>query len=324
MNFKADLQSEKTPFSIEIDKVGLQDVKKRIEINRKDGSYSINLNINAFVNLPGGQRGAHMSRSAESIDECITEHLYSPKKSIEEFGVDIARTLLNKHTYANKSIVELEGTMIIQMRQREGKESTQTAYYICSKIVCKRNPKNSIDEKYYSFEIWIGATAEGMIACPCGQEMSREFAWEMIRKRDDININDIDLEKILDIIPIATHNQRAIGTIKFQVPRPNVVDIFDIIETIENSMSGKISGILKRPDEAYLIRLVHQDPLFSEDVVRRMAYNLASTRFSAVPDDMKVELTLVSIESIHPHQVTASTRTTFGKIRQIIKNSQFL
>ena len=128
-NFKLDLQAEKIS-SLGIDRMGLEDVKKRIDIHRKDGNYSINLNIKAFINLPPNQRGAHMSRSAESIDECITEHLFSPKGSIEEFGVEVARALLDKHQYANVSFVELDGPFIIEMRPREGKASSQSAYYL--------------------------------------------------------------------------------------------------------------------------------------------------------------------------------------------------
>ena len=153
-NFQSDLQAEEMHFTIEIDKVGLEDVKKRIEIHRPDGSYSINLNINAFINLPSHQRGAHMSRSAESIDESITEHLFSPKKNVEEFGVEISRTLLDKHPYCTKSIVEMEGPLIVQMRQREERESAQSSYYLKCQIIGHRK-EQSVAENKYGYDIFL-------------------------------------------------------------------------------------------------------------------------------------------------------------------------
>lgn len=316
MSFQRDVQSENADFNFEIQKVGIQDVKKRIEINRKDGNYSINLEIKAFINLPENQRGIHMSRSAESIDECITEHLYAPIDCVEEFAVNIARSLLEKHPYAGKSYVELEGPMILEMRQREGRESTQSDYYIKCKVSATRKPENPEE---YKLDIRLGAVAQGMIACPCGQEMSREFSKEILSRREDISLDEKTVETILNVIPLATHNQRAIGRIIIQEPEAGTVDVLDIIRVIESSMSGRISGILKRPDEAHLIRVAHQDPLFTEDVLRRMAASLAGKDFSAIYDDMEVEMKLISMESIHPHQATAQTTTTLGKLRAALK-----
>ncbi|MBD3186125.1 GTP cyclohydrolase I FolE2 [Candidatus Bathyarchaeota archaeon] len=315
--FKADLQAEILEFRIPIKLVGLEDVKKRIEINREDGKYSINLNINAFISLPAMQRGAHMSRSAESIDECITDHIYDPIQNIERFGVNIAGSLLDKHGYSNVSHVQMEGPFIIQMRQREGKASTQAAYYLKCEVIGHRG-----DGGEYTYKIFLTAIAEGMIACPCGQEMSCEFSKEILANREDLAIDGETVEKILNVIPVATHNQRAVGTLTLQVPHPGAVDIMDMISTIEASMSGKIAGILKRPDEANLIRIVHQDPLFTEDVVRRMAYLLGSEKYERIPDEMQVSIKLLSYESIHPHQCSAETIISIGELRKAIQNSR--
>ncbi|MHA1684325.1 MAG: GTP cyclohydrolase MptA [Promethearchaeota archaeon] len=316
MNFKADLQASKTQFQISINKVGLEDVKKRIEISRKDGRYSINLNINAFINLPATQRGVHMSRTAESIDECIIEHIYDPNENIEAFGYAIAKSLMEKHDYAMTVFVKMEGPFIIQMRQREGKESTQSAYYLKCEVTGYRDPENASKAHY---DIYVTAVAKGMIACPCGQEMSREFSKEILMRRTDLHVDDETIDKILNVIPIATHNQRAKGTLTIQIPKPGDIDIMDMIDTVEASMSGRIAGILKRPDEANLIRVVHQDPLFTEDVLRRMAYFVANDRFKHIPDDMEVRMKLLSYESIHPHQCSAATSTTLGELRKALK-----
>jgi len=311
-NFHTDVQEGKPTFEINIDQVGLEDVKKRIEIRRKDGHYSMDINIKAFVDLPASQRGAHMSRSAESIEECITEQIFSPKQSIEEFASAIASGMLDKHAYATTTHVEIEGPFIIQARQREGMASGQAAYYVKCVVDATRGCEGT---GQHPCSIFLSASADGMIACPCGQEMSREFAKEMLLNRDDVNLDSEAIDTILNVIPVATHNQRATGTLTVQVPEPGAVDVLDLIDVVEESMSGRISGVLKRPDEALLIRLVHQDPMFTEDVVRRMAWNVAGVRFKDLPDDMKVTVKLVSMESIHPHQVSAMKVATLGDLR---------
>ncbi|MEX2729840.1 MAG: GTP cyclohydrolase MptA [Candidatus Sigynarchaeum springense] len=311
--FQHDVQSERPDFPIALDRVGIEDVVKRIDIKRKDGRYSMDVSIKAYVNLPAMQRGSHMSRSAESIEDCISELVFSPKENIEEFAVGIARAMLDKHAYADNCHVEMEGPIILQARQREGEASTQASYRLRCTADASRGPKGQGD---YVYKIAISVTAEGMIACPCGQEMSREFAKEILASRDDIRLDPVVIDNILNVIPLATHNQRANGTITLQVPAPGAVDLYDIIDAIESSMSGRISGILKRPDEASLIRTVHQDPMFTEDVVRRMASVLAGEKFKHLPGDMVATIALVSMESIHPHQASALLTTTLAKLRE--------
>jgi GTP cyclohydrolase-4 len=328
-NEHADLQSERTDIDIPIDLVGIEDVEKRIEIQRRDGMYSMNLSINAFIELPGAQRGVHMSRTAESIDECITEHVLSPKETIEEFAMEIVKAMLEKHEYSCKAVVDMEGPFIIQSRPREGEASSQAAYFIRCHVAGTR-PGNDTYEGTgepqpgeSTFDIRISASAEGMIACPCGQQMSREFAKELLLNRDDMALEEGTIDTILNIIPVATHNQRATGTITLQVPVAGAVDVMDLVDAIELGMSGRISGVLKRPDEARLIRIAHQDPLFTEDVLRRIATTMAGDQFKDLPGDMEVTIRVVSQESIHPHQATATTTTTIGRLRDAAMHVQY-
>ena len=39
-------------------------------------------------------------------------------------------------------------------------------------------------------------------------------------------------------------------------------------------MSGKLQSVLKRPEEAELVRKMHLKPFFAEDVIREMVMNL--------------------------------------------------
>jgi GTP cyclohydrolase FolE2 len=96
------------------------------------------------------------------------------------------------------------------------------------------------------------------------------------------------------------------------------VDVLDIIDVIEESMSGKMQSVLKRPDEARLVRMAHLKPLFSEDVVREMAKNFIVKGFPNLDDNFKIKFKIESYESIHPHNVYSELKTTIGKLRKII------
>ena len=84
-------------------------------------------------------------------------------------------------------------------------------------------------------------------------------------------------------------------------------------------MSGKIQSVLKRPEEAELVRSAHLKPLFSEDVIREMAKNFILRDFPNIEDSFKVKFKILSHESIHPHNVFAELTTTIGDLKEKLK-----
>jgi GTP cyclohydrolase-4 len=84
-------------------------------------------------------------------------------------------------------------------------------------------------------------------------------------------------------------------------------------------MSGKIQSVLKRPEEAELVRSAHLKPLFSEDVIREMAKNFILRNFPNLEDNFKVKFKIESLESIHPHNVYAELKTTIGELKKNLK-----
>jgi GTP cyclohydrolase-4 len=54
---------------IPIDKVGIVNLRKRIKILHGNKAYEFSPTFSAFVQLPKQQRGIHMSRSSEAIEE---------------------------------------------------------------------------------------------------------------------------------------------------------------------------------------------------------------------------------------------------------------
>jgi GTP cyclohydrolase-4 len=291
-------------------------LEKKVEIVQENKRYSFYPKISALINLPAEQRGIHMSRTSETIEEVINEVIFKPTPTIELVGDRIIKKLLERHPYTSKAEVKLEGKIVVQVREND-ERIIQKSYNISSFVKASRDSLGDIDYNYF-----IGASAVGMTVCPCAKELSLEYAEEVVKSRKDINISEEDLSKLLNILPFSSHNQRSIGTIIIQIKdlTNHKVDVLDIIDVIEQSMSGKIQSVLKRPEEAELVRSAHLKPLFSEDVIREMANNFIIRDFPNLEDNFKVKFKIESLESIHPHNVYAELKTTVGELKKNLKN----
>ena len=82
---------------------------------------------------------------------------------------------------------------------------------------------------------------------------------------------------MLEAVPVATHNQRGIGSL--HIGRPEGVDVpidaRDLLHIVEASMSSEIYELMKRSDEAAVVEKAHRNPRFVEDVVREMIRRVA-------------------------------------------------
>ena len=160
----------------------------------------------------------------------------------------------------------------------------------------------------------------GMTCCPCALDMSKEFAQEVIKSRVDIEITEENVNKLLNILPFSSHNQRSVGSIIVQIKDLNShrIDVLNIIDIIEESMSGRIQSVLKRPEEAELVRTAHLKPLFAEDVIREMAKNFITKEFGNLEDHFEIKFKIESFESIHLHNVYSEMKTTIGELKKAI------
>lgn len=94
------------------------------------------------------------------------------------------------------------------------------------------------------------------------------------------------------------HNQR--GEVTLNVKFKNFIWVEDLIAMTEQSASCEVYSLLKRPDEKYVTEKAFNNPMFVEDVVRKVAVTALEdpniTWFSAGVE---------SFESIHKHSAYA-------------------
>src|SRR5207249_1535337 len=73
-------------------------------------------------------------------------------------------------------------------------------------------------------------------------------------------------ERILELVPLATHNQRERRTLYVGTEQP--VNAEQLAAIVEGSMRSPVYELLKQPDELFVVEHAHLQPRFVEDSVR--------------------------------------------------------
>jgi GTP cyclohydrolase I/GTP cyclohydrolase-4 len=125
------------------------------------------------------------------------------------------------------------------------------------------------------------------------------------------------VEEAIDAVPIATHNQRGIGTLHIGCPEggPAWIDAPELLQIVEQSMSSEIYELMKRPDEVAVVDKAHAQPRFVEDCVREMLRRVVDG-YPDLPGDTFVMARQENLETIHRHNVMAERYGMLEDIRE--------
>ena len=301
-----DIQACEPDYPFNLTRVGVTGVKKLVKVERGNDERPVVLisNFEVFVDFPSDRKGANLSRNFEVIDEVLEEAINCPVYEIEELCGEIAKRLLSRHEYASRAEVKMKSEYIVHRQTPVTKVNCQEVVDIFAEAVARAGPAGYVRKT-------VGAEVLGMTACPCAQEIMKEEVRQELAKAG------LSLEaaaKLAERLPVATHNQRGRGSISVEVRDRRCVSIDRIIKIIEESMSSKVYGLLKRPDEAVVVKRAHSNPKFVEDCVRTMAQKLVEA-FSDLPDDAAVTLKQINEESIHQHNAFAERTAKMGELR---------
>jgi GTP cyclohydrolase I/GTP cyclohydrolase-4 len=149
----------------------------------------------------------------------------------------------------------------------------------------------------------VGVQAQGMTACPCAQELVMERSQERLRAD---GFTDDEIARVFDAVPVATHNQRGIGTLHVGCPEgcSEALDAAALLEIVESSMSSEIYELMKRSDEVEVVEKAHMHARFVEDCVREQI-RMATERFADLGPDVFLSARQENLETIHKHNVVA-------------------
>src|SRR5207245_8917454 len=128
----------------------------------------------------------------------------------------------------------------------------------------------------------------------------------------EAGFDELDVERILELVPLATHNQRGRGTL--YVGTDEQLNAEHLVEIVESSMSSPVYELLKRPDELFVVEHAHLQPRFVEDSVR-VALAATLDRYPGLSDGDFLYSRQVNLETIHTHDVLAERFGTVGELR---------
>jgi len=286
----SDVQNRHLLNGFKLTRVGVTGVRKQVSIKRRGVNGYLNCTIEVFVDLPSTQRGSHLSRNLEVIEEVLEMSVAEPVTGLEVLSADICNGLLEKHGYASYAEVGIEADYFLDRKNPSGRRTREVF-----KLMAKANGRRG-----NGLHKLIGAEAIGMTACPCAMETVRETVQGNLVLNGDF--------------PTITHNQRNVATLMVEVPEEYDVEANDLIEILEASFSSPTFEILKRSDEAAVVINAHKNPKFVEDVVRDILAKVLE-KYPDLPDDVVVTARSESEESIHKHNAFAERVTTLGELR---------
>jgi GTP cyclohydrolase-4 len=311
-----DVQACSPDIKINLTRVGVQSVKKLVEVARAGGKRPVVLisDFHIFVDLPSDIKGANMSRNLEAMYEVLDEAVNSTVYDVEDLCSEVAKRLLDRHSYASTAEVGMTSEYMMMRKTPVMQIACQEPATIFAEARAYRSPEH---ESGMRIKKVIGAEIAGLTTCPCAQELMRERAAEELAKW---GVKQEDMNEVLDSIPLATHNQRGKGIITLEVEDDIKIPLAKIMGIIEQSMSAKTYEILKRPDEARIVETAHRKPMFVEDCVREMAKRVVET-FDYLPDDSVITIKQINEESIHQHDAVAERVASIGDLRKELRES---
>ncbi len=305
-----DVQAQRPAVALSLSRVGVTGVEKVIRLKQNGAEQLYLARFECVVDLGPGQKGAHMSRFEEVVNEAIGEVvLHESTFKVETLAEHIAQ-LVRTRQGARRAEVTVEARFPEHKPAPVSHVETQELYTLHGSALASELGTRRL----------IGVTAQGITACPCAQQL---VAADATKRLEQEGFDATQIAQILDAVPVATHNQRGLGTLHIGCTElcNDEIDAATLLAIVEQSMSSEIYELMKRSDEAHVVEKAHRRPRFVEDCVREMVSGVVDT-FPGLNDAAFVAARQVNLETIHQHNVVAERFGTLGEIRNELRTGE--
>ena len=275
-----DVQTRVPEIRMPLSRVGVNRVRKLLRVRRGEGKRDIVLlaNFECYVDLPGFQKGTHMSRNLEAINEIIERASERPVYRLEDLCSDVVLEILRRHSYASMSEVSMESKLMVHRRSPLGK-STQDFV----KLIARAKAERTGEEVVLTRE--VGAEVKGIIFHFAGNGDSRMCT------------------------------QRATAMLSISTQGDVYVPIEGILDILEASLSAKAYGALSREEENLVLSRACSKPRSPREVVEAMLAGVRE-RFSGLPDDARVVAQCTAQEPLFTFRSIARVELSAGELRK--------
>jgi GTP cyclohydrolase I/GTP cyclohydrolase-4 len=304
-----DVQARRPTSHLSLSRVGITNVEKVIQIEADGGSQLFYAELDCFVDLNPTQKGAHMSRFEEVVEGAIDEVVLAEALKAETLAAHIAERVRERQQ-------GLRAEVIIKARYPEHKTApvsgarTQGIYTLFGSAIASERGTRRL----------VGVQAQGMTACPCAQEMLTSRARERLVAD---GFTDDEIERVFAAVPVATHNQRGLGTLYVGCPETctDAIEAARLLQIVEESMSSEVYELMKRSDEAEVVEKAHRRPRFVEDCVREMI-RMAVHEYAPLGDGAFLLARQENLETIHHHSVVAERHGLVGELARELSEDE--
>ena len=290
--------------------MGVTGVEKVVRVRSNGVEQLFYAELECFVDLGPQQKGAHMSRFEEVVNETIDEVILGEAAfNAETLASHIAERVRDRQEGRRAEVT-------VAARYPEHKptpvsgQPTQEIYTLFGSAVASARGTRRL----------VGVEAQGMTACPCAQELVMERSQE--RLRED-GFTDDEIARVFAAVPIATHNQRGIGTLHIGCSETcaEPLEAETLLQIVEAAMSSEIYELMKRSDEVEVVEKAHLQPRFVEDCVREMI-RMAIEHFGHLDANAFVSARQENLETIHKHNVVAERHGLLGDLRREVDSGE--
>ncbi len=303
-----DVQARRPEIEVSLSRVGVTDVEKVIRIRQNGVEQLFSARFECVVDLGPSQKGAHMSRFEETVNDVIGEVVLGETAFRAETLAEHIAQLVRERQGARRAEVTVEARFPEHKPAPVSGIQTQELYTLHGAAVASEAGTRRM----------TGVTAQGITACPCAQELVAANATDRLQTE---GFSDDEIKRILEAVPVATHNQRGLGTLQIGCTElcDDEIDAAVLLAIVEQSMSSEIYELMKRSDEAAVVEKAHRRPRFVEDCVREMIRGVVD-QFPNLDDRAFVHARQVNLETIHQHNVVAERFGTLGEVRRELQS----
>jgi len=294
-----DVQARAPAIPVGLSRVGVTGVEKVVRI-REELFFA---RMECFVDLDGEQKGAHMSRFEETVNEAIGEVVLSGSSFQAEALAQRVAELVRERQGAARAEVTIKARYPEHKPAPVSGVQTQEIYTLYGRAVASAHGTRRV----------VGVSATGMTACPCAQELVAARARARLGEE---GFSGEQIERILELVPVATHNQRGLGTLHIGCLEDcdAEIDAKSLLEIVEGSMSSEIYELMKRSDEVAVVEKAHRRPRFVEDCVRETIAGVVRA-FPQLDGATFVLARQENLETIHQHNVVAERHGLLRELR---------
>ena len=305
-----DVQSQRPSVQVSLSRVGVTGVEKVIRIRQNGSEQPFHARLECYVDLGLDQKGAHMSRFEEVVNDAIGEVILGEATFRAETLAEHVAELVRERQGARRAEVTLAARFPEHKPAPVSGITTQEMYTLYGSAVASERGTRRL----------VGVAAQGITACPCAQGLVEAASRERLAA-DGFTEEQID--RVFEHVPVATHNQRGLGTLHIGCTEAcdDEIDALVLLRIVEESMSSEIYELMKRSDEAAVVEKAHRRPRFVEDCVREMVGGVVAA-FPDLADVAYVSARQENLETIHQHNVVAERFGTLGELRHEIATGE--